>query len=49
MAVLFDVEDTAYLAVSLADDPDADLPAAHGRFLYFAPDEIDPCEGGADQ
>ena len=46
-AVLFDVEDTAYLAVSLADDPDADLRAAHGRFLYFAPDEVDPCEGGA--
>ena len=48
-AVLFDVDDAAYLAVSLADDPDAGLRAAHGRFLYFAPDEIDPCEGGADQ
>jgi len=48
-AVLFDVEDTAYLAVSLADDPDADLRAAHGRFLYFAPDEVEPRAGGADQ
>ena len=48
-AVLFDVEDTADLAVSLADDPDADLRVAHGRFLYFAPDEVDPCAGGADQ
>jgi hypothetical protein len=41
-AVLFDVDDTAYLAVSLADDPDADLRTAHGRFLYFAPDEVEP-------
>jgi hypothetical protein len=46
-AVLFDVDDTAYLAVSLADAPDADLQAAHGRFLYFAPDEVEPA--GADE
>jgi hypothetical protein len=43
-AVLLDVEDTPYLAVSLADDPDADLRVAHGRFLYFAPDEVEPCD-----
>jgi hypothetical protein len=43
-AVLLDVEDTPYLAVSLADDPDEDLRVAHGRFLYFAPDEIEPDE-----
>jgi hypothetical protein len=42
-AVLFDVDETAYLAVSLADDPAADLRSAHGRFLYFAPDEVEPC------
>jgi hypothetical protein len=42
-AVLFDVDDGAYLAVTLADDPDADLRSAHGRFLYFAPDEVEPC------
>ena len=41
-AVLLDVDDTAYLAVTLADDPAADLQAAHGRFLYFAPDEVEP-------
>lgn len=41
-AVLEDVDGTCYLAVSLADDPGADLQAAHGRFLYFAPDEVDP-------
>jgi hypothetical protein len=42
-AVLLDVEDTVYLAVSLADDPAADLQSAHGRFRYFAPDEVEPC------
>jgi len=41
-AVLLDVDDAAYLAVTLADDPAADLQAAHGRFLYFAPDEVEP-------
>jgi hypothetical protein len=43
-AVLFDVDDHPYLAVSLADDPDADLRIAHGRFLYFGTDEVEPCE-----
>ena len=42
-AVLVDVDDTSYLAVTLADDPAADLQSAHGRFLYFAPDEVEPC------
>ena len=42
-AVLTDVDDTVYLAVSLADDPAADLHSAHGRFRYFAPDEVEPC------
>ncbi len=41
-AVLFDVDDGAYLAVTLADDPNADLQRSHGRFLYFAPDEVEP-------
>jgi hypothetical protein len=41
-AVLLDVDDNPYLAVSLADDPDPELRAAHGRFLYFAPDEVEP-------
>ncbi len=43
-AVLYDVEDHPYLAVSLADAPDEDLRKAHGRFLYFATDEVEPCE-----
>ena len=43
-AVLHDVEDNPYLAVSLADQPDEDLRIAHGRFLYFSTDEVEPCE-----
>ena len=42
-AVLHDVDDTPYLAVSLADQPDEDLRIAHGRFLYFMTDEVEPC------
>jgi hypothetical protein len=41
-AVLHDVEEQPYLAVSLADHPDQDLQIAHGRFLYFMPDEVEP-------
>ena len=44
-AVLFDVDENAYLAVSLTDDPASDMRSAHGRFLYFAPDEVEPCGG----
>ena len=45
-AVLLDVEDQPYLAVSLTDHPDPELSIAHGRFLYFMPDEVEPCEAG---
>jgi hydrogenase maturation protease len=37
-----DVEDAAYVAVSLEDDPASDLHTWHGRFLYFYPDEVEP-------
>lgn len=47
-AVLTDVEDRPYLAVSLTDDPDADLRIAHGRFLYFMPDEVEPVPAGGN-
>ncbi|HYB47470.1 MAG TPA: hypothetical protein VED20_08960 [Streptosporangiaceae bacterium] len=43
-AVLLDVDDTPYLAVSLADDPDEDIRISHGRFLYFMTDEVEACE-----
>jgi hypothetical protein len=42
-AVLHDVDDTPYLAVSLAGQPDEDIQIAHGRFLYFMTDEVEPC------
>jgi len=45
-AVLHDVENNPYLAVSLAGQPDEDLRIAHGRFLYFMPDEVEPHEDG---
>jgi hypothetical protein len=41
-AVLHDVDDTPYLAVSLADQPGEDIRIAHGRFLYFMTDEVEP-------
>ena len=43
-AVLHDVDGNLHLAVTVDDDPGADLKAAHGRFLYFAPDEVEPLE-----
>jgi len=46
-AVLYDVEDNPYLAVSLAGQPDEDLRIAHGRFLYFSTDEVEPGEAGS--
>lgn len=44
-AVLFDVDGQVHLAVTPADDPAADLHRTHGRFLYFAPDEVIPLAG----
>ncbi|HET9893553.1 MAG TPA: hypothetical protein VFQ44_01215 [Streptosporangiaceae bacterium] len=41
-AVLFDVDQNVHVAVTPDDDPAADLQRAHGRFLYFATDEIEP-------
>jgi hypothetical protein len=48
-AVLHDVEDNPYLAVSLHGQPDEDLRIAHGRFLYFMPDEVEPYEAEGAQ
>lgn len=47
-AVLFDVDGQVHVAVSPVSDPLADLQRGQGRFLYFAPDEIEPVAvGGA--
>jgi hypothetical protein len=39
-----DLEDRVHLAVTLDDDPGADLKRAYGRFFYFSPDEVCPIE-----
>src|SRR5215471_7041257 len=41
-AVLHDVDGQVHVAVSPVSDPLADVQRNHGRFLYFAPDEIEP-------
>jgi hypothetical protein len=42
-AVLCDVDDQWHLAVTPDDAPEAaELMLAHGRYLYFAPDEVEP-------
>ncbi len=42
--VLSDVDGVSYVAVTLDDDPGADLQHTHGRYRYFSPDEIEPLE-----
>jgi hypothetical protein len=46
-AVLHDVDGDVHLAVCPDQDPAAELQRNHGRFLYFAPDEVEPI-GPAD-
>jgi hypothetical protein len=41
-AVLLDVDGNTHVAVTLDDDPGAEISAAHGRFRYFSPDELTP-------
>jgi hypothetical protein len=48
-AVLFDVDGQVHVAVSPVGDPLADVQRIHGRFLYFAPDEIEPAEAGSGE
>jgi hypothetical protein len=43
-AVFSDLEGKKYLAVTLLDDPGADLQRSQKRFLYFYPDEIEPVD-----
>ncbi|MGW1173808.1 hypothetical protein ACWD4P_08790 [Kitasatospora sp. NPDC002543] len=44
-AVLHDLDGSVHLAVTVEDDPGADLWRAQGRFRYFQPDEVTPLEG----
>lgn len=39
--VFHDVDDDVYLAVTIDDDPGAELHQWHGRYLYFLPDEVE--------
>ncbi|MGW4108379.1 hypothetical protein ACWEGV_36195, partial [Streptomyces sp. NPDC004976] len=40
-AVLHDVDGGVHIAVTVDDDPGADIRREQGRYLYFQPDEID--------
>jgi hypothetical protein len=44
-AVVNDVDGQVHIAVTIEDDPGADIQRAQGRFLYFQPDEVAPVEG----
>ncbi|GIE90024.1 hypothetical protein [Actinoplanes regularis] len=44
-AVVSDVDGGTHVALVLTDDPGADLHDWYGRYLYFAPDEIEPLTG----
>jgi hypothetical protein len=46
-AVFFDVDGATHVAVTVDDDPGADLQRTSGRFLYFAPDEVEPLDPAA--
>jgi hypothetical protein len=41
-AVLLDVDGNTHVAITIDDDPGADISAAHGRFRYFDPEELEP-------
>ncbi|MBZ9638267.1 hypothetical protein [Streptomyces sp. PSKA30] len=41
-AVLHDVDGGVHIAVTIEDDPGADIRREQGRYLYFQPDEVDP-------
>jgi hypothetical protein len=43
-AVFFDVDGNAHLAVTVDGDEAAAIQHAHGRFLYFSPDEVEPAQ-----
>ncbi len=46
-AVHRDVDEGCHLAVTIDDDPGADLKDRLGRYLYFAPDEVEPLRPGS--
>ncbi|MFI8950159.1 hypothetical protein ACIGO6_26985 [Streptomyces sp. NPDC053750] len=47
-AVLHDVDGGVHIAVTVEDDPGADIRREQGRYLYFQPDEVDVADTGED-
>ncbi|MFE6068671.1 hypothetical protein [Streptomyces sp. NPDC056525] len=43
-AVLHDVDGGVHIAVTVEDDPGADIRREQGRYLYFKPDEVEALE-----
>jgi hypothetical protein len=39
-----DVDGEQYVGVIVEDDPEVEMPDSYGRYLYFAPDEVEPLE-----
>jgi hypothetical protein len=39
-----DVDGERYVGVIVEADPDAEMPDEYGRYLYFAPDEVEPLD-----
>jgi hypothetical protein len=48
-AVLHDVDGSCHVAVTVEDDPGAELNRWYGRFRYFAPEEVEPLRDGEDR
>jgi hypothetical protein len=45
--VFLDVDGATHLAVTLEDDPAAELHQWYGRYFYFSPDEVEPLVEGS--
>jgi hypothetical protein len=48
-AVLSDVDGGTHVALVLVDDPAADIHEWYGRYLYFAPDELEPLDQAREE
>lgn len=46
VSVHADVDGEQYVGVIVEDEPDVEMPDSYGRYLYFAPDEVEPLEAG---
>jgi hypothetical protein len=47
-AVFVGVDDTRHVAVTIEDDPSAEMHQWYGRYRYFAPDEVEPLDDGGE-